>query len=520
MATSTTTSPTDPTQNGSLQNAELVPGSASTAGNINIADASGQIATNPNLLINSDNGTSLASQVPTISQDTVNQDSINDPSLTQGSASQYNANTATVGQTSTAQQQSETPASQYQASTSADQVAAQQMQAATGQVNQNDLVDTTNTGIDTSTYGQTTAGQALQQYAHQNTSNIIDTSTAAGKLLAAQLGDGNYVDSKATVEGQLAILQKEFVDPTTGQPTIPSWAAATARSVSRIAGFQGMTGTAATAAMSQALMEASLPIAQSDSQFYQTLTIDNLNNKQQSTINNANVLSKIDMANMDQRMTAAVDNAQSFMQMDMANLSNEQQAASINTQDRVQSILSDTNAKNVAKQFNAQSQQDQDQFYASLNSAIQQYNASQQNQMSQFNAGQTNSMSQFNSTQENNRDQFYKSMQYNVDSANAQWRQSVTMTQNQEQFNAAAQDVKAKTDLSTEMLNRIWDRSDALLDYAWKTADNEADRQNQINMIKIQAQQAVDQSTATGEGSLLGTLLGVGGNLLLKGFGF
>jgi hypothetical protein len=421
--TTTTTTP-----NGSVQNAQIVAGVPDNNGQISVSDAAGQLVSNPSLLYGQNE--QLSSQVPTTSQTDINAGTV-DGSATkyQNDPSALNTTAHTVDNTATAGQQQEGALSTPTTKTTASDVAAQDMTGKTGTVSQHDLVDPNAATIDTSTYGQTAAGQALKDYAKQDMSNIIDTSTLAGKMLAQQLGDGNYVDSKATLKGQLDILQSEFIDPTTGQPTIPSWAAGTARNVSRIAAFTGMTGTAATAAMAQALMEASIPVAQQDSQFFQSLTLKNLDNKQQSVINNANVLSKIDMANMDARMTAAVTNAQSFMAMDMKNLDNEQQAAVINTQDRVQSILTDANAENTNRLFVAQSQNEKDKFYSQLNSQIDQFNASQTNSMGQFNANSENSSDQFNSSLENSRQQFYQNMQFQIDTANTKWRQSPNSTE-------------------------------------------------------------------------------------------
>ena len=120
-------------------------------------------------------------------------------------------------------------------------------------------------------------------FASQNISNVIDTSTIAGKLLADRLGEGNYTDAKSTVKGQMEILSAEFVDAN-GNPKIPTWAASSARAVSRLMAFKGVTGTAATAAMAQAIIEASLPIAQQDAKFFQTITLENLDNKQESIL--------------------------------------------------------------------------------------------------------------------------------------------------------------------------------------------------------------------------------------------
>lgn len=396
-----------------------------------------------------------------------------------------------------------------------------QMTAQQGTINEDHLVDApqldmqgaaTGTNADGST---NETGNALKEYAKQDISNIIDTSTPSGKALAEQLGDGNYTDSKATLKGQLDVLQSEFQDAD-GNPKIPGWAAATARNVSKIAAFKGMTGSAATAAMSQALMEASIPVAQQDAQFFQTVTLQNLSNKQASTLNRANVLAKFDLTNIDNRMAAAVENSKAFLAMDMTNLDNRQQAEVINTQSRVQSILEDSKQINAQRLFTAESQNDMDKFYDSLNSSIQQFNATQTNAMTQFNATNLNDTSKFNADMENNRDQFYKTMQYNIDVANAKWRQQVTLQNNSNNFEAAATDVKNAFTMSQEQLNQIWDRSDALLDYAWKSSENAADRKNALLLSSQNNKAAQQAADSAGTGAIFGTIAGKGAEALLN----
>ncbi|QIG69915.1 hypothetical protein F67_I3_11_089 [Rhizobium phage RHph_I3_11] len=451
------------------------------------------VAANPSVMVNSEDGTSLT-------------DRIKDPSQT-GTAAQVNPNNPnlSLGQQDTVQagqvaQQTPTEAHGYETTKTEDKVADNQMQGAQGTVSDNaqikDIPQADTTGIATGVNKDGSVnelGQSLKEYAKQDMSTIIDTSTSAGKLLAQQLGDGNYVDSKATLQGQLAILQDQFVDPSTGEPKIPSWAAATARNVGKIAAFSGMTGTAATAAMSQALLEASLPIAQQDAQFFQTLTVKNLDNKQQSTINAANVLAKFEQTNLDNRMTAAVQNAQAFLAMDMKNLDNEQQAAVINNQSRIQSILADANAENVKNQFMAESQNDIDKFYASLNT-----------QISQFNSSQTLDADKFNSTMEDSRQKFYSDQQYNIAVANANWRQQVQLQDDQQKYEAATTDVKNMLDISLNQLNQLWDRSDALLDYAWKSSENAKDRAANMAIEKLKGKGA-DKAAL---GSLAGAFVG------------
>jgi hypothetical protein len=496
---------------------QIVPGKAEGGGQINVADYASQAVLDPKSTVSDDQ--ILTGKVPPIDPNTAGTNL--DPSNPNYQLGSNPGATNTQATATTAEETTPKDAATYEAKTTQDEIAQNgQMEAQQGQVSQEAQIDApqldmkgTATGVNED--GSTNyTGQALQDYAKQNISNIIDTSTPAGKALAEALGDGNYTDSKATLKGQLDILQGEFVDAD-GNPKIPGWAAATARNVAKIASFSGMTGTAATAAMSQALMEASIPIAQQDAQFFQTVTLQNLSNKQEATINRANVLAKFDLTNIDNRMAAAVENSKAFLQMDLTNLNNRQQAEVINTQARVQSILEDANAVNAQRLFTAQSQNDMNKFYDNLNASIKQFNASQLNSMSQFNTSEANATSKFNADLENNRQQFYAQMQYNIDVANAQWRQAVTLQNNSQAFEAAATDVKNMTTISQEQLNQIWDRADALLDYAWKSSENEADRKN--NLLIATTTESMKQKFADnqGTGSIFGSLAGSLGSKLL-----
>ena len=501
-----------------------VANNADYVGGTNVTDMTTDIANNPDGFID-DMGANLSDRVPDID---ANAEGTNlDGSDYNMDADGLNQAVATGAVDTAAGVTQPNSASGYDAATTADQVANNLADAATMETNENAIVDPE--GIVLDQQGLATGinedgsvnetGLALNSFAHQNISNVIDTSTVAGKLLAQSLGEGNYLDSKATVKGQLEILTGEFVDPVTGEPKIPTWAAGIARNVSRSIAFKGMTGTAATGALAQAMIEATLPIAQADSQFYQTLTVKNLDNKQQMIINKANVLSKMELANLDVRTSLAVNNAKTFMQYDMANLANEQQTAIINSQSMVQSILEDANQTNVARRFNSEQQNDMDKFYDNLGAQIDMYNTGQRNQMSMFNAGEQNNMSQFNAQLENGREQFYLDMQYQVDAANAQWRQTVTLTETEMEFNAAATDVKNILNLSSEVMNQLWDRTDSLLDYAWREGENALDREVNLELAKMQLEAARLQAKATKKSGMFGALgsaIGVAAGIALS----
>jgi hypothetical protein len=508
-----TPTPASPTDVNEIS--QITPGSptGNTTQMMGITDWAGQVAVNPSLALYQDDPATtgvnesmeLSDRVPTVSATDI-------ASGTQSSAPAQGTpgaleQTAAQGTASTANGPTSTDAQNVNTQLTQPDIVANQTAAAQASVNPQSVVTAAQTDVEGAANGTTVLGGALDAAAQQKFVNIIDTNTLAGKLLAEQLGEGNYTDSKATLKGQLDILAAEFQN-TDGSPKIPSWAAGVARNVGKIAAFRGMTGTAATAAMAQALLEASIPVAQQDAQFFQTLTIKNLDNRQQSTINKANVLSKMDLANLDNRMAAAVQNASAFMQMDLKNLDNRQQANVIDSQARVQSILEDAKSINTSRLFMAESQQELDKFYAELGSQIEQFNTAQKNQMSQYNSSEQNDMSQFNADIENQREQFYKNMQFNIDTANAKWRQEITMTENTQKFEAASTDVKNMVAISVEQLNRLWDRSDALLDYVWKSGESEADRKAAIAMAKLQADIALTAADNESGNALLGTLLG------------
>ena len=373
----------------------------------------------------------------------------------------------------------------YDATTVSDDI--EGIEAANGSITSDSTVIAEQIDIDAIGAGEGVLGKALDDFASQNISSIIDTSTISGKLLANKLGEGNYTDSKATVLGQMKLISGEFKD-SKNNPVIPAWAQSIARSVNRSMAFGGITGTAQTAMLSTALMEATLGAAEKDATFFQTLTIKNLDNRQAAIINKANVLAQFEVENLNTRQEAVVANAKAFLSMDLANLTNDQQAAVLNAQEYNDALLSDQAAQNVAKQFAAEGTNEFTMYYDNMNATLAKYNAEASNSMAQFNAGETNSTRQFNATMEDSRQRFYANMQYQVDSFNATWRQNVETTNTQMEFDAQAEDIRNALDLTQEAQNRLWDRVDSVLDYIYKGWDSESQRDMEILKAQIMAQ--------------------------------
>lgn len=328
-------------------------------------------------------------------------------------------------------------------------------------------------------------GKAFNAVNTQNLSTIIDTTTVSGKLLAQNLGEGNYTDAKTQITFWMDTLSKDFVDPVTGQAKIPTWAAGALKGVNRMIAFKGMTGTAAISAVAAATMESIIPIASEESKFFQTMTVKNLDAQNTQALNTANILSKMNIADLDSRMTESITNAKNFIAYDMTNLSNEQQINVVEFQAKQQSIMEDAKQENVARQFGAGETNTMDKFYDELGSRIGMFNTEARNSMEKFNTGETNAMSKFNLTLENQREMFYTQFQKDVDESVVKWRQSVELTNNATLNNAAATDVKNIVGLTTEQLNQMWDRTDALLDYSFKESENQKNRRTQVQVAKM-----------------------------------
>ena len=489
---------------------------AEKAGLVKVQADMDEILANPNKFL-SDRGLKLADLQPQLNSDAegVTLDPLNEAYKL---GDDITIPPSTVGSTATADAaiQSATPTYESKLTAMTD---AEMVQAATGVVSDNAQVDADKFTLDMT--GSATGvnedgsknelGLALNKWASVDVSKVIDTSTTAGKLLADKLSSEgkDFVDAKASILFQMKTITAEFKGPN-NEPVIPPWAAALSRDAQRSIAFSGITGTAAIATMSNAIMEATLGVAEKEASFFQTLTTKNLDNKQESIINKANVLSKIDMTNLDVRSQAAVLNAKNFMQLDLANLTNEQQAEVVNKEALVQAMFDNTKEVNSNRLFTAKTTADRDTFYSELNASIQRHNTSEQNILAKFNAGATNGAVEFNADMKNAREQFVSNMQYNIDVSNAKWRQTVETTNTALVSDAHTADVKAALDLTQEVQNNIWDSADNLLDYIWKTADADQEREMRLLMSQMQAQSA---TAATGNGFMDG-LLTLGGAYL------
>ena len=230
-----------------------------------------------------------------------------------------------------------------------------------------------------------------------------------------------------------------------------------------------------------------------------TMNLNNLSNSQAMTMAEAAALAQMDSSNLNNRQQAAVNNAQTFLQTDMANLSNQQQTELFKAQQRTQSMFTDQAATNAAAQFNATSQNQVDQFFSNLAQQTSQFNATQQNAQSQFNAGQANTVNRFNAEMNNQRDQFNSQNQTVIAQSNAQWRRQIATADTAAVNRANEINAAAILGISESAYNNMWSYYSDTMEWAWNTAENEAQRAMQLAVAHINADASKDIQKIKGD---------------------
>ena len=298
----------------------------------------------------------------------------------------------------------------------------------------------------------------------------------------AQAATGE-LDKRATVKYQLGELFKSFDE---GKEP-PAWASPAMRKVTSMMQSRGLGASSmASAAMTQAIMEAGIPIAASDAKSYSQIQLTNLNNQQQATLQNAMTYAAMDKANLDARLRTAVNNAQSFLQIDLTNLSNEQKMAELDYQGRLQTLTSNQAAENAAAQFNAKSQNQVDQFYEQLNASIESANANRVAAQQQFNVSQKNAMTQFFEGLNNDRQKFNQNMALQIEQSNVIWRREENTANTAADNEAMRINAQNLYNLTNASQAAIWQAYRDDVAYILQTAENELDRAHQFAILGMQ----------------------------------
>jgi hypothetical protein len=221
--------------------------------------------------------------------------------------------------------------------------------------------------------------------------------------------------------------------------------------------------------MDMAQFSADVQVGLSNSKFLQTVGITEANLDQQATIQNAVLMSQANLAEADFNQQAQINNAKAFLNMNLANLNNRQQEQVMKAQQEQQRLLSNQAANNASRQFNATNDQQAQQFMSSLKANI-----------DQFNTREMNSAKQFNVQQANAAEARRVGLQFELNRANAAIVNEAKKFNEQVDFQR--QQWNAANSQAVLQSNVEWRRKANLLDTA---AQNEINRQNAQNAFGL-----------------------------------
>lgn len=207
-------------------------------------------------------------------------------------------------------------------------------------------------------------------------------------------------------------------------------------------------------------------------------------------------------------MPMAVANANTVAQLNSQNLSNRQQT-----------MISNASWANAAAQFNAQNEQQNNQFFATLTSQIASQNADRATAISKFNAEASNSMNQFLTNLNSQRDEFNSQNQLLVDQSNVQWRRTINVA-NTAGINAANQaNAQNMFNLSTLAQNNLWQQARDEASWALTSSENAKNRTLSLVNSALNRQTSLQILASTLNANMFSQLGSFATNLLGGSFG-
>lgn len=258
----------------------------------------------------------------------------------------------------------------------------------------------------------------------------------------------------------------------------------------------------ASAAITQAIMESGIPIAKADADRYAQMDMANLNNQQQSVMQNAMTYAAMDKANLDVRTQVAVNNAKSFLTLDLQNLSNEEKMREIDYAGQLQTLTSNQAAQNSAAQFNAQSQNQIDEFFAELGSQVETGNMNRMAAQEQFNVNEKNAVAQYNASLADARERFNTQMSTQIAQSNAVWRREINTAETANQNAANQQNAQNLLGITQASLDALWQRYRDEAGWALKIAESQEQRFHEIGLLGMEIDSNTDRSLKVKSGLL------------------
>jgi hypothetical protein len=124
-----------------------------------------------------------------------------------------------------------------------------------------------------------------------------------------------------------------------------------------------------------------------------------------------------------------------------------------------------------------------------------------------------NTVERFNAEINNQRDQFNAQNQLAIAQNNAVWRREIATADTVAVNRANELNANAVLDISKEAYDNLWSHYNDTMEWAWTSADNQLDRINQLAIAELSSDirkevAAMESSSAAGSavGNLIGTL--------------
>ena len=201
-------------------------------------------------------------------------------------------------------------------------------------------------------------------------------------------------------------------------------------------------------------------------------------------------------------------------------------------------MLSDQAAENASLQFNAQSQQQTDQFFSSLQTQINTNNASRQDAMNQYAVSESNkiaaqnaqneigvseanaqreaTINQFNAQLQDQRGRFNVENQRLIDQSNVTWRRNVN-TANTASINAAVQtDAQNLLNISNFALSALWQQWRDEASWVNSASENAKDRAHNVAMAALERETELALLDEESKGALNGIIGAIGLEIFSK----
>jgi hypothetical protein len=411
-------------------------------------------------------------------------------------------------------------------------------------------------GLGVSQIDQAQTVQAPDARTVQEGEMISGPSVDMGRVDEAVTFDAAQADptAQATVQGQLEGLMQQFEGGDT-----PAWASGALRNATAVMAARGLGASSmAGQALVQAAMESALPIAMQDAQTVSTFELQNLSNRQQTSmfaaqqrakfleiefnqdfqtrvanaakigdianmnfsaeqqiaLENAQLAQTVDLANLNAVNAKVMADAAAMTQVELTNLNNRQKAAVQNANAFLQMDMKNLDLQQQTAMFKAQANISSIMSDTAAENAARQFNASSENQTNQFFANMALQTQQFNAGMDVQRDQFNAQNALVVAQANAQWRQNVATLNTSAQNEANRQDALAANNFTQSTMDQIWQRERDLMDYAFRQSESSQDRSLQVflagkaeNLTKWNSAQADSRADKQGKGYMFSRLL-------------